>query len=417
MKTRTQLIALAVAACAGNVCAQQSEVVVYGLVMPFLEWPSTNGATLGAPADKPTLVNASQYTGINDPIRARISSGTSNLGFRGYEQLSPGLRVTWQLESGFQVDQNTPPGWGFRNSKVGLQGGWGEVFYGQWDTPYKFISLQINPIRAGYVFDYTPIMGNPGMGVPVTTTQFTRAPGKPDAAFDRRTGNTVQYWTPRFGGFSGRLSWSTDEGRTTPTATTASIRPQIWSAEAQYDFGNLSLRYAYEQHDDYFGLSALNSTLGTAPGSLTNQTSKDKAQKVVAIWKIGGTRIAGAYEQLEYKNSDSGTDAMRSYKRDAWYLLIEQTFGQNVLFGSVSQAKDGSCSRNGSSACITNALGAKYYTLGYVYRFSKRTEVFAVWYRIDNKDSGTYATQPLVGATLAPGADTSSAGVGIVHYF
>src|SRR6185295_5384101 len=112
--------------------------------------------------------------------------GTTQWGFRGFETLAPGLKVVWQLESAFQIDQNTGPGLGARNSKVGLQGGWGEVNFGQWDTPYKFISLPINPFRAGYVFDYTAIMGNPGMGVPGTTTQFSRAGAKPDAAFDRR---------------------------------------------------------------------------------------------------------------------------------------------------------------------------------------------------------------------------------------
>src|SRR5436305_12100846 len=97
-----------------------AEVVVYGLAMPFLEEVKTSNATVGVPGDRPNMVPAAAYTGINDSSRSRISSGTSNLGFRGSEELGPNLKVVWQMESAFQVDQNTGPGWNGRNSKIVL---------------------------------------------------------------------------------------------------------------------------------------------------------------------------------------------------------------------------------------------------------------------------------------------------------
>ena len=292
------------------------------------------------------------------------------------------------------------------------------MLLGQWDTPYKFISLPINPFRAGYVFDYTTIMGNPGLGVPATTTQFQRVGAKPDAAFDKRAGNSVQYWSPNMGGFQARLGWSVDEGATNPTATTVTIRPQIWSAALMYDVGGLSLRYAYEQHDDYFGLSALGTVAGsTAPGTFTNASSKDRAHKIVAIYRIGNTRLAGSFEELTYRNDDSAADAMREYKRKAWYAMIEQRFGNHSVWLSAGEAQDGSCSRVGAAACSTANMGARYLTLGWIYRFSKRTEIFAAYYKLDNRESGTYSPQPVVGASVAPGADTVGAGVGMIHYF
>ena len=42
-------------------------------------------------------------------------------------------------------------------------------------------------------------------------------------------------------------------------------------------------------------------------------------------------------------------------------------------------------SRNGAPGCLTGGMGAKYYVLGYIYRFSKRTEVFAAYYNLDNR--------------------------------
>jgi predicted porin len=227
MKAQRTILAAALALASS---AQAASVVeMYGTVMPFFESAKTSGATTSS-ADRPAQLSAAAYTGVNDPSRYRITAGTSQWGFRGYEDIGTDLRLVWQLESGFQPDQNTGPGIGARNSKIGLAGKWGEFNMGQWDTPYKFISLPINPFRAGYVFDYTPIMGNPGMGVPVTTTQFNRIGAKPDAAFDRRQGNFVQYWSPRWGGLSFRVGHGVNEGRGTVAPGGPIISPTVTSA-------------------------------------------------------------------------------------------------------------------------------------------------------------------------------------------
>jgi predicted porin len=264
-------------------------------------------------------------------------------------------------------------------------------------------------------------MGNPGFGVPATTTQFTRVGAKPDAAFDRRQGNLVQYWSPRVAGFSARLSWSVDEGRTDDTATAPGIRPQQYSAALMYDVGPLSVRYGYDRHDDYFGLSAL-STAGSSPGaSFANRSSRDEAHKLVVLWRIANTRIAAEAEQIRYRNDDTLAGALREYKRGAWYALLEQFFGSGAssVWVAYGRAQDGSCSRVGGASCSTKDIGAQYWNLGYIYRFSKRTEVFLVYYKVDNRASGTYSVQPIVNVAgvVAPGADTVGAGLGIAHYF
>ena len=73
---------------------------------------------------------------------------------------------------------------------------------------------------------------------------------------------------------------------------------------------------------------------------------------------------------------------------------------------------------SGPFACVTNGLGAKYYTLGLIYRLSKRSEIFMAYYKMDNKVSGQYSPGPFVnGTTIAPGADTQAFGVGMWHSF
>ena len=422
MKTTARLFLALSFMWAGAACAQPADapdsiVEMYGMAMPFFDNAKTQGATTPAPADRPNQVPASAYTGVNDPSRNRITVGTSHWGFRGYEKLTSDLRLVWQMESGFQIDQNTGPGLGARDNKVGLRSArFGEIFMGQWDTPYKYISLAVNPLRAGYVFDRTPITGNPGFGVPNTTTQFTRIGAKPDASFDRRQGNSVQYWSPNFAGFTFRLDHSVNEGRGAVVAGGPVIAPVVNAASVQYDVGKLSLRYAYEEHRDYFGMAQLG---GAAAGTLTNSGSKDKAHKFVLLWVIGNTRITGMVEQLDYSTEDSVAGNVNRYKRTAWYGVLEQRFANNSsVWISYGRAADGSCSRVGGAACSTHALGADYLTLGYIYRFSKRTEVFAAYYRLNNKESAQYSPGPTVSTlAVAPGADTSAAGVGMIHYF
>ena len=417
MTPRTLAAALAAAFATPSLAA---EVVVYGLAMPFLETVQTEKATPRAPAERPTMVPATAYTGFSTKQRERISVGTTNIGFRGTEELGGTLKAVWQLESGFQIDENAGPGLGARNSKVGLASpAWGEIFLGQWDTPYKFISLQMSPWRAGYVFDHTGIMGNPGFGVPATTTQFARVPGKPDAAFDKRVGNQVQYWTPRWGGFSARLGWSVDETRTSDGATTAGIRPMIWSGALMYDVGTLSVRYAYERHIDYFGLTQLAAASSSVPASLALRSSRDDAHKVVVLYRIGDTRLAGSFEELRYRNEDDLVGAFREYKRRAYYVTGEQFFagGAQSVWIAYGRAEDGDCVRTGGALCVATGLGARFYAMGYIYRFSRRTEGYLVYYKLDNKESGTYSPQPVVVGGVAPGADTIGAGVGLIHYW
>jgi predicted porin len=274
----------------------------------------------------------------------------------------------------------------------------------------------VNPLRAGYVFDRTAITGNPGFGVPNTTTQFTRIGAKPDASFDRRQGNSVQYWSPNLGGFSFRLQHSVDEGKGSVVTGGPVIAPTVTAGSIQYDVGKLSVRYSYEQHDDYFGMSQIG---GSAAGTAANPSSKDHGQKLVILWVIGKTRITGLVEELQYRNDDSTVGAVSKYKRVAYYGVVEQRFANNSsVWVSYGRAEDGSCSRVGGASCSTHAVGADYMTLGYIYRFSPRTEVFAAYYRMNNKESGQYSPGPTVsGNPVAPGADTSAYGIGIWHAF
>ena len=201
---------------------------------PSLDHVKTSGAT--APGLSPanggaTQVAAAAYTGDlgNLPARNRMTSGTSNLGFRGSYKVNDDLKIIWQIESAVSPDGDAPNSLTSRNSCLGLEGSWGRVFYGNWDTPYKYPLLFVGALRGLNPFD-NALTANPGFNVPGTTTQSGRVNAAADAAFNRRQGNSVQYWSPVVNGFSGRVAYSVNEGKTTATATVPSVSPDLWSA-------------------------------------------------------------------------------------------------------------------------------------------------------------------------------------------
>jgi predicted porin len=296
------------------------------------------------------------------------------------------------------------------------------LFVGNWDTPYKWSSNQIvSPIRAGFVADFNGILHGPGFGVNPVTTQPGRANALADAAFYRRVGNTIQYWTPVKSGFAARVSYGANEGRTARNGANPPINPSVFSAFLAYDTGPIRVRYAFEAHKDYFGMTQL----GGSPVSNTNKKALDQAHEFIAQYTRaapgGDTRIVGIFEYLSYTSEDSTMPAMgpipaKEYARPAFYGLLQQGFGKHHLWAAFGMALDGSCKLANNAACTTSGLGANEFTLGYVYRFSRNTDFYAAAYRITNSKSGQYST-PNLGGTAAPGADSEVFGLGIVHQF
>jgi predicted porin len=300
-----------------------------------------------------------------------------------------------------------------RNTRLGLEGSWGTVFYGNWDTPYKYPLLAVGPLRGLSPFDNN-LTANPGFNVPGTTTQTGRINGKADAAFNRRQGNSVQYWSPELSGLSARLAYSVNEGRTVATATAPSISPDIISALVTYKNGPLLVSMGYERHNDYFGLSQLG---GAAGGSLTNASSHDEGLELVTSWSFStGTKISAIVEQLSYNTDDTVPGDVNQYKRTAWYTLVQQRFGAHQLWVAYGSAGAGSCTKVGGAATTTNGLGGAEYSVGYSYSMSKTADVFLSYYGMTNDRSASYAVFPSPG-TVAPGSSTKGFGVGLLYTF
>src|SRR5688572_6626849 len=161
-----KLIALAIAsafAAPGVALAQGSSVTIYGTFN--VDFENVERDDSSSPGTTPnTMVPAASITGIDFKSRNRVTSNSSNVGFRGTEDLGNGLKGIFQVESSLNIDTGGG-NLGGRNTHIGLSGPWGTVFYGQWDTPYKFVTIRQDVWYATGIASNNLIIGNPGFGV------------------------------------------------------------------------------------------------------------------------------------------------------------------------------------------------------------------------------------------------------------
>src|SRR5258708_15560610 len=161
-----KLIAVAVAgACAARAAMAQTAnlVTLYGIVYATFESVEANGG----PSTATPIVR-----------RNRVSDQASRVGVRGTEDLGGGLKAFFQLEAALKLDQNDTT-FAARNSAVGLQGGWGSVLLGRWDTPFKIATTAIDPLGDVTLGGFSAAMNGSGL-----RNEFQ--------SFDRRDQNVIQ---------------------------------------------------------------------------------------------------------------------------------------------------------------------------------------------------------------------------------
>jgi predicted porin len=334
-----KLIALAVAgACVAPAAMAQTAnpVTLYGRV--YVNFESVEAKGGAAPL----------------PKRNRVEDRVSLFGIRGTEDLGGGLKAFFQLETPFRPDQNDTT-FASRNSAVGLQGGFGSFLLGRWDSPMKITQTAVDPF------------GDIGLG------DITAAALR-GGTFSNRLINTVQWWSPSWGGVSLRAAYSANEGKTT------TLNPYNFGGSVAYSAGPLYLAYAYEEHRDSIGLTA---TAGT----------REKGNAFAARFSVGPARISGQYG--EYKRTGSTTNK-------GYMVGADFTAGKNVILASYQNSKDG-----GTSGLATGQPECDVWSVGYRYDFTRRTSFIAEYAKVDNKITTTAA-----GAVVAASSGNCNFGQG-----
>jgi predicted porin len=441
MQKKLITVAVASALVAPGLAVAQTTAEVYGTInmaigqFKYGEGTATqfvDGAVI--PASVPGVAGVQSSVSKWD-----VSQGASNYGIRARESLGGGLAAWGQLEQNAPMERSnngaiTPAS---RNSAVGMQGGFGNVFLGQWTTPWADLDALWGIGTVGYWGPVTSIIGrrettgtapNPNcanaFGGPCDAIESAGGVGHP---FWRRFSQAIFYQSPVMAGVQVKFAYQTDEGKATSTAST-NADPSAYSASVQWAGmgGRARVGLAYDKHKDY-----------------TSIGGSDTGYAVKGGWNFGVLDVGFAYEVMTYKCQVMAPGAPASLaagcadtgdiKAKQYGLALAVPVGPGSIRASYSVAKDltgpiGVTGVVGAGNVVTpgahiSDTGAKQYNIGYEHRFSKRTNVGIGYAKIDNKANAqfTWTGAPPIqnGSSNTPlfGSDVSTFFVSMTHRF
>jgi predicted porin len=357
MQKKVIVAALAAAfALPGSALADDAALMFYGKINVDVE--SVKSDKVAAPA--------TDATGLN-----RVQSNASRFGFKGSENLGGGLQTVYQFETQIDTvnDKNAKtPFNGVRNSQIGLKGGFGTIFAGNWDSPYKVAHNKIELFDNTTVFTTNALVGVTGNGKSYVTRQ----------------NNVIEYMSPNMGGLSVQAAYSMDSSKTATTNKTTT------SVAGMYENDMLYAALAYETRSDQ-------TTVGKS----------DNATRLVAALKFPNGLIGATLERMSVANTASTTASQTNSELVGMYSIGMTNLG-------IAYAK------NGDYNGVSNT-GANQLSLRYGYSFTKATELYAAYTSISNGSAttgyGFNASAPTVSPTRGVGAKQTGLGLGLIHSF
>ncbi len=327
--------------------------------------------------------------------------GGSAVGVKGEEKLGGGLSAWFQCENSADIRGENQDGFCSRNSAVGFKGGFGNVYIGKWDSPFK----KAMSIGDGAGSEDTGLLGTAFLMAGSSTGTSTAVAGTSNVSrhiWKRRQQSSINYETPSFGGFSGLAMYSTGNSATAGNDTTPNAKPRVISLAGIYKNGPIKAAVGYEKHNE-FGL--------TAAGS---PELDDKAWVVAASYSFGKVEVGGAYNKQEYDLGGGG-----NLDKKAWTLGVDWSLqGPHSVGGSYAQADT-----SGNMNAVINSNTVSYNTAGgnksrlwqvyYGHAFSKRTTAKLAYVKLDND---TNANQVLGGVKSGAAGQNQSAFVMLVKH-
>jgi len=356
MQKKVIALAVAGALAAPAVSMAQSTVQVFGnLYVEYSFWnPGRNTAGTVQPASADVL----QTPG-------------SEIGFRGEENLGGGMSAWFQCASTADFRGVSGDGWCTRNSALGIKGSFGNIYVGNWDTPFKRAMINTGGRDTGAFGTAFLLAGNS-----TTTDQGGNA-----GVFKRRQRNLITFDSPNFSGFAVQGAFSSTNNSTGITSTSADAKPRIWSLAGTYKAGPLELAAAYEKHTKAYPNAAGAATFA----------GDEEGWYVAAAYQLGSVKLGG---QLTEQKADTAVNT--NAKAKAYQLGAEWKVAgpHNVHFGyTVADDMKGTVgAAMGSRPTVTalNNTGAKLWQVRYLYDMSKRTTASIGYVSLKNDASATY---------------------------
>lgn len=354
---KKSLIALAIAGSFAGSAFAESAVTVYGIV------------DMGLVSERGNIAGSAQK------LTSGAQSGT-RLGFKGTEDLGNDMKALFVLETGIAADTGgfNQGGNAFaRQSFVGLQSNFGTVTLGRQYTSYFLALNGVDPFASGMAGAAINLMSSSGI----------------------RMTNTVKYASPNFAGFNGEVAYGFGE-KIGSTDTNRQI-----SASIGYKMNpvNVQLAYHIKRNDGDFA-SSKNLLLGAS-------WDFQVAKAFIAIAENAGPESSPYPWVVPTATTPTpnpyGLVTTASTKSRDFLIGATVPFGSHTFIASYIRKDD----RNGTNN------DANQIALGYTYTLSKRTNLYAAWGRIDNKNLASYT----VGNNSDPGTGDKAINLGVRHVF
>jgi predicted porin len=398
LQMQKKAMAVAIATALGSpviALAQTSTVQIYGTM--YVEY---------------AFINQGHRVGGDRVDVDILQTPGSNIGFKGEEKLGGGMSAWFQCESTADPRGQSQDGWCSRNSALGLKGGFGNVFIGNWDTPFK---RTLSTASVGS--NDTGVWGTAQL---LTAGSTTVNGNTGRALFKRRQNNMIMYDSPNFAGFQVMAGYTAINHATANLDTQGNNKPRVWSLGAQYSAGPLYVSAGYERHKEFAG-----------PTGVGTSDVNDHGWHFGAAYTWGPVRFGAVYTRQEFEHLTPFPGAESHLH--AWQVGVDwHVVGPHGLRAAYTQAGDmegtpgapaigstQSQSRPGVPVTGSNDTGAKMWQIRYVYTFSKRTEFTFGYVQLNNDGNATTGgSYALFGVSPgSPGANQHAFAAGIRHRF
>lgn len=275
----------------------------------------------------------------DDPTFA-ASSNSSRLGVKGKYQLDDGLTATFGIE--YQVaTTDDAKSLSRRNSFAALEGNFGQILIGRYDTPMKKLGRSVD------------LFWSSQLGENRTITNSNK--------FDARYDNAVQY-SKKFNNIKFTTAFYIDAGNTSDRIDDDSVN--VSSSSIVYEKGAFMFGGGYEV------------VSGKSQDPQATEKEDAKGLRLVGSYKMGDHKVVGFFESATDVSGTAGKD------RNLYGLGWSMKQGKYVYKAQLYSADDFD---------NTDDTAATLLSAGVDYNYSKKVAVYVVASRMANDNAAKFA--------------------------
>lgn len=307
-----------------------------------------------------------------DYSETNLSSNSSRLGFKGDHQINPDLKAFFQLEQQINFTTGASNGgsdFATRDTFVGLGGNFGALQVGRFDSPFKTARGPFNLFG-----DQVGDMNN--------LARIT------NGRLDERYDNTIQYTTPSFSGFTGKVAYSLYKGQSINITDDGNNEDSdAFSMSLSYAGGPLEASVGYEQVEE---------------DALRGEADSFRAAGAYKL--TDAFKLVGFYQTTEFDGGDATTNAQRDAGSfDVYGLGGELAIARNTALKATWM----------THSSDADDADADMFVIGVEHKLDKAVRVYANYAIVDNDDNVAYS--PWMQSRTATPQNQSVDAAGVNH--